>query len=73
MKTVKSTDFDLNWNNILSDYITAVNWSPDGSTLAINSAGGEVKVFVENELIALQEVTNLISCTNVACGLHNRL
>ena len=58
MKTIESTDFDLNWNNILSDYITVVNWSPDGSTLAISSAAGEVKVFVENELITLQEVTN---------------
>lgn len=58
MKTIKSSDFDLNWNNILSDYITAVNWSPDGSTLAMSSAAGEVKVLVENELITLQEVTN---------------
>ncbi len=58
MKTIKSTDFGLNWNNILSDYITAVNWSPDGSTLAMSSAAGEVKILVENELITLQEITN---------------
>lgn len=27
---------------ILSDYVTAVTWSPDGKTLAISSAAGEV-------------------------------
>jgi len=58
MKIIKSSGFGLNWNNILSDYTTAVNWSPDGSTLAMSSAAGEVKVLVENELITLQEVTN---------------
>ena len=58
MKTIKSTDFDLNWNNILSDYITAVNWSPDGSSLAMSSAAGEVNVLIENELITLQEFTD---------------
>ncbi|MEO0839396.1 MAG: hypothetical protein AAF063_10905, partial [Cyanobacteria bacterium J06643_5] len=58
MKTIKSTDFNLNWNNTLSDYITAIKWSSDGSNLAMSSAAGEVKFFVENELITLQEVTN---------------
>ncbi|MBF2014179.1 MAG: WD40 repeat domain-containing protein [Rivularia sp. T60_A2020_040] len=58
MKTIKSTDFDLDWNCTLSDYITAINWSPDGNTLAMTSAAGEVKLLVEKELIALQEVTN---------------
>ena len=27
---------------MLSDYITAVTWSPDGATLAVCSAAGEV-------------------------------
>ncbi|WP_414620384.1 WD40 repeat domain-containing protein [Calothrix sp. CCY 0018] len=57
MKTIKST-FDLDWNCILSDYTTAVNWSPNGDILAMISAAGEVKLFVENKLIALQEATN---------------
>lgn len=38
---------------MLSDYVTAVTWSPDGKTLAVCSAAGEVmlaKVGAVNEL-----------------------
>jgi uncharacterized protein with WD repeat len=33
---------ELHANQILSDYVTAVTWSPDGKTLAVCSAAGEV-------------------------------
>lgn len=34
--------FALHWRGLLSDYVTAVAWSPDGATLAATSASGEV-------------------------------
>lgn len=34
--------FDKHWRGMLSDYVTAVTWSPDGTTLAASSALGEV-------------------------------
>ena len=58
MKKTKSTDFDLNWNYVLSDYVTALTWSPDGQILAVSTAAGEVKLWVDDELTALQEVTD---------------
>jgi len=36
---------ELHANQILSDYVTAVTWSPDGRTLAVSSAAGEVMLW----------------------------
>ncbi|MBE9204727.1 WD40 repeat domain-containing protein [Synechocystis salina LEGE 06099] len=43
----------LRWQTILSDYVTAIAWSPNGSFLAVASAAGEVV------LLTLQEKTVL--------------
>lgn len=46
--------FDLHWRGLLSDYVTAVTWSPDGKTLAATSASGEVMLWQGlNQLITL--------------------
>ncbi len=36
---------NLSWQTLLADYVTALDWSPDGSRLAVCSAAGEVVVF----------------------------
>lgn len=43
MPRTKTQDlFKLRWHQTLSDYVTAIAWSPDGSWLAASSAAGEV-------------------------------
>jgi WD40 repeat protein len=48
----------LIWRGALSDYITALAWSPDGHNLAVASAAGKVLVYrdqsAERELLWLQ-------------------
>lgn len=48
---------DLQWQNTLSDYVTAVTWSPDGNILSASSAAGEVLLWKADGIIQLQEVT----------------
>jgi WD40 repeat protein len=36
--------FQQKWRGELSDYVTAIAWSPDGKTLATSSAAGEVAI-----------------------------
>ncbi len=45
------------WQTLLSDYVTAIAWSPDGARLAACSAAGEVVVFdaKTGASVALQE------------------
>ncbi|MEL6453781.1 MAG: hypothetical protein AAFQ40_03580 [Cyanobacteria bacterium J06623_5] len=38
----KSSFLSLNWQGQLQDYVTAMDWSPDGEWLAIASGSGEV-------------------------------
>jgi WD40 repeat protein len=45
LKTKKQAEFDLHWQATLSDYVTAIAWSPDGKTLAASSAAGEVVLY----------------------------
>ena len=48
---------NLHWQGTLSEYVTAVAWSPDGKTLAASSAAGEVVLWVSDALTILQEST----------------
>jgi WD40 repeat protein len=42
--TMKPSEFQPHWQGALSDYITAIAWSPDGNSLAACSANGEIVV-----------------------------
>lgn len=52
--TIKSPQFDLRWRGAISDYITAIAWSPDGKTLAVSDAAGEVALWNGGDLVILQ-------------------
>lgn len=52
--TVNSKQFELLSSQALSDYITAVAWSPQGNILAATSAAGEVVFWQNGNLITLQ-------------------
>jgi WD40 repeat protein len=39
---IKKTEFQLRWQGALSEYITAIAWSPNGRSFAVSSAAGEV-------------------------------
>ncbi len=43
--TTNSQQFDLHWRGTLSDYVTAIAWSPQGKVLAVSSAAGEVMLW----------------------------
>ena len=45
LKTKKQVEFDRHWQGMLSDYVTAITWSPDGKTMAASSAAGEVFLY----------------------------
>lgn len=47
LKTNKQVEFERHWQGTLSDYATAIAWSPDGKTLAASSAAGEVVLYQE--------------------------
>jgi WD40 repeat protein len=53
--------FTLRWQAILSDYVTAIAWSPNGSYLALASAAGEVVLWQigEEKLLTLREKQGL--------------
>ncbi|BAY90425.1 MULTISPECIES: WD40 repeat domain-containing protein [unclassified Tolypothrix] len=38
-------DFEQHWRGMLSDYVTAIAWSPNGQILAASSALGEVTIW----------------------------
>jgi WD40 repeat protein len=48
--------FNPQWQGTLSDYVTAVAWSPSGQ-LAASSAAGEVVLWTQATLTPLQAVT----------------
>ncbi len=52
--TINSQQFSLISSQTLSDYVTAVAWSPQDNTLAATSAAGEVVFWQDNNLITLQ-------------------
>jgi WD40 repeat protein len=45
LKSKKQNEFTPHWQGTLSDYVTAIAWSPDGKTLAASSAAGEVVLY----------------------------
>lgn len=55
--TTGKTLFDLHWEGTLSEYVTAVVWSPDGTTLAASSAAGEVVLCSSESFTTLQAST----------------
>ena len=56
LKTSGQTLFNPQWQGTLSDYVTAVAWSPSGQ-LAASSAAGEVVLWTQATLTPLQAVT----------------
>ncbi|MEM9163863.1 MAG: WD40 repeat domain-containing protein [Cyanobacteria bacterium P01_F01_bin.4] len=52
-KVSPSKAFGAHWQGGLSDYITALDWSPDGGLLAVSSAKGEVLLWSEDQQISL--------------------
>lgn len=45
LKTTAQHLLDRHWQGKLSDYVTAIAWSPNGKTLAASSAAGEVMLW----------------------------
>jgi WD40 repeat protein len=45
LKPKQQREFDRQWQGTLSDYVTAIVWSPDGKTLAASSGAGEVVLY----------------------------
>ncbi|AFY32938.1 WD40 repeat domain-containing protein [Calothrix sp. PCC 7507] len=52
--TSKSKEFEDHYSGTLADYVTAIAWSPDGTTLAATSAAGEVVLWNNGHLTTLQ-------------------
>ncbi|MBH8571789.1 hypothetical protein I8752_01840 [Nostocaceae cyanobacterium CENA369] len=52
--TTTPKEFKQYYSGTLSDYVTAIAWSPEGKTLAATSAAGEVVLWNDGELTTLQ-------------------
>ncbi|MBW4559714.1 MAG: PD40 domain-containing protein [Mojavia pulchra JT2-VF2] len=52
--TSQSKIFEEHFSVLLADYVTAIAWSPDGTTLAATSAAGEVVLWNNDDLAILQ-------------------
>jgi len=52
--TLNTKEFEELYSGTLSDYVTAIAWSPDGTTLAATSAAGEVVLLHDGSLTTLQ-------------------
>lgn len=52
--TSKAQEFEEYSSGLLSDYVTAIAWSPDGTNLAATSAAGEVILWNHDDLITVQ-------------------
>ncbi|ARV60678.1 hypothetical protein BZZ01_20505 [Nostocales cyanobacterium HT-58-2] len=55
--TLNSQEFTQYYSETLSDYVTAIAWSPDGKTLTATSAAGEVVLWQNSDLTTLQNGT----------------
>ncbi len=61
--TLNTQEFQPHFSTNLSDYITAIAYSPLGTTLAVASAAGEVVLWENGKLLTLQAASN----TSVDC------
>ncbi|MBE9007063.1 WD40 repeat domain-containing protein [Fortiea sp. LEGE XX443] len=52
--TNKSQEFEKHDSKMLSEYVTALTWSPQGKIFAATSAAGEVVLWNDGDLIKLQ-------------------
>lgn len=66
--TSSPVKFDLCWRSQLTDYVTAMDWSPGGQFLAASSAGGDVTVwaFPSREPLFRFQDAKPISCLQVS-------
>ena len=53
------TLLELQWRGMLSDYVTAIAWSPDGETLAASTGSGDVGIWHSGTLEILQSSSSL--------------
>lgn len=59
----KQGEFNRHWQELLSDYVTAIAWSPDGKTLAASSAAGEVVLFYRAEPRQREVLQGVTGCS----------
>ncbi|GAA6622234.1 WD40 repeat domain-containing protein [Scytonema sp. NUACC26] len=52
--SLKSKDFEEQYSGILAEYVTAIAWSGQGTVFAATSAAGEVVLWQDGNLTALQ-------------------
>ncbi|HCF27158.1 MAG TPA: hypothetical protein DEV81_08125 [Cyanobacteria bacterium UBA11049] len=64
--TVNSQKFDLHWRGTLAEYVTAIAWSPDGQTLAVSDAAGEVMLWHYDKKLETLQASNGISVDCIA-------
>ena len=57
--TTNTKEFDQHFSGMLSDYVTAIAWSPNNTTMAATSAAGEVVLWLNGELTTLQSANNV--------------
>lgn len=50
----RGDSFELYWRGNLSDYVTALTWSPTVECLAISSAAGDIALWQDTDLVTLQ-------------------
>jgi WD40 repeat protein len=52
--TLNTQEFEEQYSGTLCDYVTAIAWSPQGTTLTATSAAGEVVLWRDGDLTTLQ-------------------
>lgn len=65
--------FDLHTTTTLSDYVTAIAWTPNGQTLAATSAAGEVTLWHTNTNFSILQPANEQSINCVAFSQDGKL
>lgn len=63
MNLTTNLQFQKIYNGIFGDYITGLTWSPQGQTLAITSAVGEICLWENGEITTLQmPINKAVNC-----------